>query len=380
VKVLLSAYACEPDEVWVLTRSNNRKVIEAHPSSKTRGLHFIYHDLSGWLLSLKRKPWCLRVYVLLWQWSAYRAAAAHHRMKHFDQVYHVTFVGLTSGSFMGWLGIPFIVGPIAGGERATLPMRRSLPLRYKIRELIRDGGILLQRYSPFSRTALAAAERIYVATPESIRLVPKKWRGKVKVQLAVGSTGPVPGRRDSQGVTSPKFVFAGRLLYWKGIHLAIRALAKAHSEIPKATLTIVGDGPAEQWLRATANEQGVTEAVEFLGRVPHQQLVASFSDYRAMVFPSFHDSGGLVVIESLCAALPVICLSLGGPGIMVNESCGFVVSTDNADDEIAVDRLSRAMICVALMSHHSYEGLSQGALERASELSWSALTECVAKG
>jgi len=86
MRVLLSAYACEPnkgsepevgwqralhmlsiaDEVWVLTRSNNRSVIEADPLSHSAGLHFIYYDLSKWALRLKRKFWFLPIYFVLW--------------------------------------------------------------------------------------------------------------------------------------------------------------------------------------------------------------------------------------------------------------------------------------------------------------------------
>ena len=89
----------------------------------------------------------------------------------FDRVYHVTFAAMQEGSFMGRLGIPFIIGPIAGGERAPFRLRRSMPLIGKARESIRDCGILLQRYSPLMRSALAEAIRIYVTPEESYRLI-----------------------------------------------------------------------------------------------------------------------------------------------------------------------------------------------------------------
>ena len=43
-----------------------------------------------------------------------------------------------------------------------------------------------------------------------------------------------------------KLLYAGRLLYWKGVHLAIRALASARSPGTDATLTLVGSGPARR--------------------------------------------------------------------------------------------------------------------------------------
>jgi glycosyltransferase involved in cell wall biosynthesis len=395
MRVLLSAYACEPnrgsepevgwqralhmlalaDEVWVLTRSNNRAVIEADPLSHAPGLHFIYYDLPRWALKLKKQAWFLPVYFVLWQWGAYRLAARRHRDKPFDYAYHVTFASIRSGSFMGRLGIPFVIGPIAGGERAPFRLRRSMPIRGKASELLRDLGILFQRYSPLTRPAFAAAERIYVTTADSLRLIPPKWRTKTAVHLAIATAGHAVQNDVRRPPDFPRFVFAGNLLYLKGVHLAIRALAQAKATIPDATLTLIGDGLAEGWLRAVAKRCGVAHAVEFAGRVPRQKLVNSFQSYTALVFPSLHDSGGLVVLEALSKGLPVLCLDLGGPGIIVNGSCGIVVSTAHSQEAKIVTDIANAMISLGSMSATELECLSTGAIARANELSWDSLTE-----
>jgi glycosyltransferase involved in cell wall biosynthesis len=398
MRVLLSAYACEPnigseqeigwqralhmpafaDEVWVLTRSNNKELIEADPLSRKPGLHFIYFDLSPWALRLKKLPGFLPIYIMIWQWGAYRLAARLHREERFDKVFHVTFTGMLSGSFMGWLGIPLIVGPIGGGERAPLSLRRGMPVLCRVKERLRDMGIIFQRYSPLTCPALAAAEHIYVTTPESVRLVQARWHSKTEVQLSVGhcsQTACQPGRRPS---SVPRFVFVGRLLHWKGVHFAIRALAEARRTVPAATLALFGSGPAEQWLRDLAKTSGVADAVEFAGHIPRQQLAGSLLGYTALVFPSLHDSGGLAVLEALSKGLPVVCLDLGGPGIMVNGSCGIVVPTVDVDEAQIVTGLASAMISLATMATRDLERLSMGAIARANELSWARLTARVA--
>jgi len=161
VRVLLSAYACEPgkgseqevgwqralhmqahaDEVWVLTRGNNKTVIEADSLSYAPGLHFIYYDLPAWALSIKKQSWFRPFYFIFWQWGAYRLAARHHRNKPFDAVYHVTIASMRFGSFMGRLGIPFVIGPIAGGEAAPSRLRSSMPIRSKAIELGADAAL-----------------------------------------------------------------------------------------------------------------------------------------------------------------------------------------------------------------------------------------------
>jgi glycosyltransferase involved in cell wall biosynthesis len=399
MKVLLSAYACEPnrgsepevgwqralhmrkwaDEVWVLTRANNQQVIEADPLSADPGLHFIYYDLPSWALKLKkRQRWFLYVYCVLWQWGAYRLAARVHETEKFDRVYHVTFASMQFGSQMGRLGIPFIIGPVAGGERSPIRLRRRMQMRAKVSEMVRDLGILSQRYSPLTRPAFAAATRIFVTTPESLRLIPPKWRAKTSVQLAIAAQGNSIEHLQRQMPAIPRFLFAGRLLHWKGVHLAIRALAEARRTVPNATITLVGEGPAETWLRALAKQFGVADAVDFAGHLPRQEFVGLLLNFTALIFPSLHDSGGLVVLEAFEKGLPAICFDLGGPGILVNESCGIVVSTVDADEDEAVARLAKAIVALATMEPTEMQRLSSGAIARATELSWTALTATIA--
>jgi glycosyltransferase involved in cell wall biosynthesis len=365
------------DEVWVLTRANNQSVIEADPLSHAPGLHFIYYDLPRWALRLKKQAWFLPVYFILWQWGAYRVAALLHRDKPFDRVYHVTFASMQCGSFMGRLGVPFVIGPIAGGERAPLRLRRGMPFRSQASELLRDVGILLQRYSPLAHLAFAATGRIYVTTADSLRLVPSKWRSKTAVHLAIATRGHAVQNEEWRPSAPPRFAFAGRLLHWKGVHFAIQALAEARNTVPAATLALIGSGPDERWLRDVAKQCGLEDAVEFAGQLPRQQLLGSLQSYTALVFPSLHDSGGFVVLEALQNGVPIVCLDLGGPGVMVNSSCGIVISTAGADEAQVVNGIANAMVSLALMPAAEWQRLSAGAIARANELSWARLTDSI---
>jgi glycosyltransferase involved in cell wall biosynthesis len=400
MRVLLSAYGCEPnrggepeigwqralhmlpyaDEVWVLTRSNNQQVIEADPLGHTPGLHFIYYDLPQLFLTLKKQAWFLPVYLVLWQWGAYRVAAKHHRVRPFECVYHVTFSGTHAASLMGKLGIPLIMGPIGGGERAPLALRSSIPTLCKMKELIRDLRIVLHRYGPVTRSSLAAAERIYVTTPESFRLVPKKWHSKTEVQLSIATSIPAVQKPGGELSVNRRFVCFGRLLHWKGVHFAIRAIAEVRRTMPDATLTVFGTGPEGSWLRELTKRVGAEDAVEFIGHVPRRgQILESLHTYNAHIFPSLHDSGGLVALEALSAGLPVICLGLGGPGVIVNETCGVVIPVVGADEAKVVRGIASAMIHLGSISDAELRSLSRGAIARANELTWARLTEHVVR-
>jgi len=171
----------------------------------------------------------------------------------------------------------------------------------------------------------------------------------------------------------------GRLLHWKGVHFAIRALSEAKKVIPDATLTLIGFGPCEQWLRNVAKSCSVADAVEFAGSVPLQDLIDSLPSYTALVFPSLHDSGGFAVLAALQEGIPVVCLDIGGPGIIVNKSCGIVVSTADADESQVVTGIANAMISLASMNATDLRRLSIGAVTRANELSWNRLTARIAQ-
>lgn len=398
MRVLLSAYACEPnrggeaevgwqrmlhmrafaDEVWTLTRANNQPKIEADAASFDRRLHFLYYDLPRWAQLLKKRWWFLHFYFILWQWGAYRAARRQHQETPFDRVYHVTFASMLAASFMGRLGIPFIIGPIAGGEHTPYRLRRNMPFRGKATELLRDVSMVFQRCNPFAQSAYAAAVQIYVASRESMKLVPRKWHAKTHVQFAVGIEAPKDIHASGARLGNSRFVFVGRLLPLKGVHFAIRALALTSQAIPDVKLTIIGNGPYEKWLRGLVEQCGVSNSVDFMGPLARNQILNTLHDFTALIFPSLHDSAGMVVLEALSCGLPVVCLDLGGPGILVNESCGIVVPTTGKTEGQIEKAIGEAMVRLAMLSDAERANLSQGAVDRAAQWSWQNLTAAIA--
>jgi hypothetical protein len=48
-------------------------------------------------------------------------------------------------------------------------------------------------------------------------------------------------------------------------------------------------------------------------------------EHDVFLFPSLHDTGGLAVLEAMCAGLPAVCLDVAGPGALVREQCGVKV-------------------------------------------------------
>ena len=389
MKLLVSAYACEPGkgsepavgwnwvqalvrrgyDVHVLTRTNNREAIESDPAHQNRALTFHYYDLPRWMRAWKHSPGGIYVYYLLWQAGAYRLARRLHAAVRFDRVHHVTFASYRQPSFMGGLGIPFIFGPVGGGETMPAVLRKRLAWRNRLAEAIRNAGNSFIALDPMMRRTFSQAGIIACTTSETMARIPAAYRAKCVVQPAIGIDETEIHARGSDPPVAPHFLFVGRLLYWKGLHLAFRALARVRSPLPQARLKIIGTGEDRAWLEAQAREAGVTDLLDWIPSTPHAEIAREYQQSLALVFPSVHDSGGMVVLEALAAGLPVICLNLGGPGIISTTDCAMVIPARHADEASVVEGLADAMIRIASDSAFRAR-LADNAVSRAQQLTW----------
>ena len=393
MKILLSAYACEPNkgsepgvgwnwalalrdrgyDVHVLTRSNNRQAIEQVPGLTTSRLSFHFYDLPQRLRFWKHWPGGIYLYYLLWQMGAYRVARKLHSTQQFSLVHHITFVSYRQPSFMGSLGIPFIFGPVGGGETMPTQFRRSLPLSGRFAEWCRDIGNRAIGLDPLMHRTYANASLIACATDETLHAIPTRFRAKCIVQRAIGiSAATEPEYSDTAAkVQGPQLLFVGRLLYWKGLHLVLRALSNVRGEVPGLRLRIIGEGTDCQWLKQEARRWKVDDMVDWVARVPHEEMASEYGNSTAFIFPSLHDSGGMVVLEALSAGLPVICLNLGGPGSIVDSSCGFSVEVKQKSESEIIEELA-ASVKRMCKEQALRQELSDGARKRARKLTWSS--------
>jgi glycosyltransferase involved in cell wall biosynthesis len=389
MKLLVSAYACEPGKGsepavgwnWVqalagrgysldvITRSNNRETIESDSSHPNPAITFHYYDLPRWMRAWKRRPGGIYFYYLFWQAGAYRLARRLHAAERFDRVHHVTFASYRQPSFMGGLGIPFIFGPVGGGETMPAVFRKGLSFRSRAAEAIRNAGNSMLAFDPLMRRTFARAEIIACTTAETVARIPAQWRAKCIVQLAIGIDKAEIRSPACDEPPAPQFLFIGRLLYWKGLHLAFGALARARRSLPNARLRIIGTGEDRSWLEDQARAAGVMDLLEWVASTPHGEIAREYKQSLALVFPSLHDSGGMVVLEALSAGLPVICLELGGPGAIATPDCAIVVPARQATEDSVLEALAEGMIRVATDAPLRAQ-LACNAVNRAKQLTW----------
>ena len=122
------------------------------------------------------------------------------------------------------------------------------------------------------------------------------------------------------------FLFVGRLTEEKGIALLARAARDA--ELP---LSIVGDGPLLDDLRRLGGTVTCTGWLEGAG------VAAAMKQARALIFPStWHETGGLVVLEALALGIPVIVSRVTAPVDFIEDGVnGFIIDPEDRDAMIA---------------------------------------------
>jgi glycosyltransferase involved in cell wall biosynthesis len=335
VKILAFAYACEPGkgsepgagwawarllagigETWIITRSNNRDAIESELSSlpEAATLHFVYVDLSPRARWWKRGQRGVHLYYLLWQWKALERGRELQAEHAFDVVWHLTMANVWMGSLAARVGPPFIYGPVGGGIEAPWSFAAVLGPRGTAFEVVRAVAQVAGRYlNPIARTAWRRAELVLVQNPETRSWLPRRHRRKAVVLPNALTPEVSDGFGEPRSAGTRTAIFLGRLLPWKGVALAIRAIAAADGW----RLVVIGTGSDDQRLRRLARRSGLQERIEFAGWVEHDRVVREMRERAdVFLFPSLREEAGLVVLEALAAGLPVICLDRGGPPIL----------------------------------------------------------------
>jgi glycosyltransferase involved in cell wall biosynthesis len=391
MRILLSAYACEPGkgsepgvgwhwatelaklghQVDVLTRTNNRGRIEAALAhDPIAGLCFHYYDLPRWAIWLKRGRRNYHLYYALWQRGVFHLARKLVQTTQYDVVHHLTFGVFRQPSLLGRLGLPFVLGPLGGGDSIPQNLRSSFPRKRRLTEFVRETMNHLACLNPSVRAMYSQATLIFCRTEGTRSFVAPGSRPKTHLHRDVGIDPQTLTTRPASPQQPASFLYAGSLSYLKGIHLALQALAIVRRHRADATLTVIGGGEDEQWLKNLAAGLGISSAVRWLGKLPQSQLWEHYARHTAFVFPSMRDSGGTVVLEALSQALPVICLDTGGPGAILPPSCGFKIPVKDRTETQVVADLAHAMQ-LYLDSPKLHQQAAQCALEAARSRLWS---------
>lgn len=313
---------------------------------------------------------------ILWQFLLLPVARRLHRQRQFDLAIHLTYGVFRHPSFLGYLGVPFVFGPVGGGEDAPWALKQSLSAREKLKELARGLANRLAGVDPLLRLALRRADLVLAKTDQTVAALPAWVRDRAVVFPEIGVDTELARTVCARAPGAPlRVLFAGRLLGWKGAHLALRAVAGALARGADVHLTLVGSGPYAMTLHALADRLGLDAGrITWLSHVPQTELFALYARSHCFVFPSLHDSSGNVVLEAQSFGLPVICLDLGGPSTLVSRASAWVVDTGGRDETAVVEGIADGLVELA-GNEPRRVAMGEHALDVARRATWSGRVE-----
>ena len=132
----------------------------------------------------------------------------------------------------------------------------------------------------------------------------------------------IRSRYDAASSDSRLLLAVGRLAARKGYASLLRAFAKVHASAPSVRLVIVGRGHLRSRLNRLAKSLGVGEAVHFESGMPFEELAELFRSADLVVYPSYYEGQGLIPLEAMASATPVVTVNHGPLPEMVDDSVG----------------------------------------------------------
>ncbi|TKD35840.1 glycosyltransferase [Azotobacter chroococcum] len=229
-------------------------------------------------------------------------------------IHGAVFEGVSLATILGRLArVPVIIG-----EETSDPVNR----RWR-------GHLLLRLLGALSHQMVAVSPAVEQYLLGRLHLP----RSKVTLinngvaEMAPPDENQVRALREQFELAPEHFVIGtvGRLLdRHKRVSDLIRALAALLPACPEARLLIVGRGPDEGMLRELASQLGVAAQVRFAGYQADPQPCYALMDVFALA--SAMEAFGLVLVEAMQAALPVVATRVGGiPGIVDEGASGLLV-------------------------------------------------------
>lgn len=195
-------------------------------------------------------------------------------------------------------------------------------------------------FNPFLMKFLKRTEAIIVTSDNLIKNSPilRRFRDKCKI-IPYGidtsrfqADGKVIKKAEEirQKYGSPLILFAGRLVYYKGLEYLLKAMKDV-----KARLLIVGSGPLENRLKKLARHYEVCDKVIWIGEIENEKIAPYYYASNVFVLPSSikAESFGIVQLEAFACGKPVVSTNLPTGVTFVNqdEKTGLVVPPKDSE-------------------------------------------------
>jgi len=348
MKILIAAAACHPTsgseayvgwqavsqlrrdhDLWVLTSGWCREGIEAflEKNPDWRNVQFFYLDkplpdhpnrlvarMFSWI---RYKRWCLLAAKVGEQLAA--------EVK-FDLAHHVTMATWRTGSPLSEIGIPWIWGPIGGGENFPSTMLPVLSPVAALFEIVRGLNTIMAKQSQAVRCAAGSAALVLPNNPETESLIVSLGVPKERIRRLCQSFLPEQRmeRLKRKASITPRecgelrCAAGGNLEGRKGVAIALHALVQLKREGIPFRYTYLGRGPELAHLKALADRLGIAERVNFVDSLSGDEYVQALQSSHVYLLPSLREGVPVTQMEAMAAGCVPVVADCGGAGPMAS--------------------------------------------------------------
>ncbi|HQZ85702.1 MAG TPA: glycosyltransferase family 4 protein [Actinomycetota bacterium] len=271
-----------------------------------------------------------------------------------------TITGTTLANTLGTALVATIHATERGRHQGNLPGEISLRVDAVERTLCQRADRVIACSQAMQAEVIAqfdVPEAKVAVIPNGI--APEEWRS------SVGDRAVARARWAPDG---PLVVFVGRLEVEKGILELAEAMVEVAQRLPGARLIVSGKGSQTQRFHQACVDLGISGLVTMPGWLPEKDLRALIGCADVAVIPSLYEPFGLVALEAMALAVPVVASHVGGLSEFVRQGeTGWSVPPRDAG------ALARAIVAAV-----TDQGLAQAQVERATlalarDFSWSKI-------
>lgn len=124
--------------------------------------------------------------------------------------------------------------------------------------------------------------------------------------------------RTRYGLTSndPMILFVGRIVVAKGVDKLLQSMKLVEKEVPSAKLVVVGTSDMQEAIREHAKSQSLQDRVKLRFEfISEEERIAHYAASDVCVFPSLYEPFGIVALEAMSMAKPVVVGAKGTSGM-----------------------------------------------------------------
>ena len=407
MKILIAAAACHPTsgseayvgwqaisqlrrehDLWVLTSGWCREGIETFllENPEWTNVRFFYVDKA-----IPNHP--NRLVARIFSWTRYRrwcllAAEVAKKLAgevKFDLAHHVTMATWRTGSPLSEIGIPWIWGPIGGGETFPSTMLPVLSPVAALFEIVRALNTMMAKQSQAVRCAARSAALVLPNNPETESLIVSLGVPKERIRRLCQSFLPEQRleRLKRKASITPqecgelRCLAGGNLEGRKGVAIALHALARLKREGIPFCYTYLGRGPELEHLKALADRLGIAERVNFVDSLSGDEYVQALQSSHVYLLPSLREGVPVTQMEAMAAGCVPVVADCGGAGPMARAVGSYPVRVttpntmahdiaqalkslwEDSEGWIALSRKARQAIVESYSSDHYQHLISQ---------------------